>query len=85
MAIITKLVGCGLPARMLGMSWRDSAVLGFGMVSRGEVTMVVALLALNQGPHCAASLCSTGTHGLVNHYRDPVGTMKFVVEIIFWR
>lgn len=41
-AIVTMLVGCGLPA---SMSWRDSTVLGFGMVPRGEV----ALLALNQG------------------------------------
>jgi len=48
-AIITKLVGCGLPAKAMGMSWRDSTVLGFGMVPRGEVAMIVALLALNQG------------------------------------
>ncbi len=48
-AIVTKLVGCSLPAKALGMSWRESMVLGFGMVPRGEVAMIVALLALNQG------------------------------------
>ncbi len=48
-AIVTKLVGCGLPAKALGMNWRDSTVLGFGMVPRGEVAMIVALIALNQG------------------------------------
>jgi len=48
-AIITKLVGCGVPARLLGMSTRDSLIVGFGMAPRGEVAMIVALLALNQG------------------------------------
>lgn len=48
-AIITKLAGCGIPARLLGMSTRDSLVVGFGMAPRGEVAMIVALLALNQG------------------------------------
>ena len=31
------------------MGWHDSLVVGFGMAPRGEVAMVVALLALNQG------------------------------------
>jgi Kef-type K+ transport system membrane component KefB len=48
-AIITKLVGCGLPARLMGMSTHDSLVIGFGMSPRGEVAMIVALIALNQG------------------------------------
>ena len=30
-AIITKVVGCGLPARLLGMTTRDSLIVGFGM------------------------------------------------------
>lgn len=48
-AILTKLLGCGLPARVLGMNSRDALVIGFGMSPRGEVAMIVALLALNQG------------------------------------
>ena len=48
-AVITKLLGCGLPAKAMGMNWRDAATLGFGMAPRGEVAMIVALLALNQG------------------------------------
>lgn len=46
-AIITKVIGCGLPAKLLGMSWRDSMILGFGMSPRGEVAMIVALLGLS--------------------------------------
>ncbi len=48
-AIATKVVGCAVPARLVGMGWHDSLVVGFGMAPRGEVAMVVALLALNQG------------------------------------
>jgi Kef-type K+ transport system membrane component KefB len=46
--IITKVVGCGLPARLLGMNWRDSAAVGFGMTPRGEVAMIVALIGLDR-------------------------------------
>jgi len=48
-AVISKLLGCGLPARWTGSSWQDAWIIGLGMVPRGEVAMVVALLALNAG------------------------------------
>jgi Kef-type K+ transport system membrane component KefB len=48
-AMVTKVVGCGVPARFFGYSWRDAAVIGFGMAPRGEVAMIVALIGLNAG------------------------------------
>ncbi len=48
-AVLTKVLACGIPARLQGLSWRDSWVVGFGMAPRGEVVMVIALLGLNQG------------------------------------
>jgi len=48
-AIITKVVGCGLPAKLYGMSWKDSSIVGVGMAPRGEVGMIIALIGLNQG------------------------------------
>lgn len=48
-AVVTKVVGCYLPARVQGMSHKDSLVIGFGMSPRGEVAMIVALLGLNAG------------------------------------
>jgi Kef-type K+ transport system membrane component KefB len=48
-AIVTKLVGCGLPAKLMGMSTKDSLIVGFGMAPRGEVAMIVALIGLQQG------------------------------------
>lgn len=41
-AIITKIVGCGLGAKLTGFDWSDSLSIGLGMVSRGEVALIVA-------------------------------------------
>jgi len=48
-AMLTKLAGCSLPARLFGYSWHEAAVIGFGMAPRGEVAMIVALIGLNAG------------------------------------
>ena len=48
-AIITKLIGGGLGARIGGMSWRPALTVGAGMVSRGEVALVLAGAALSAG------------------------------------
>jgi Kef-type K+ transport system membrane component KefB len=41
-AIITKIVGCGVGAKLMGFSKEDSLRIGVGMVSRGEVALIVA-------------------------------------------
>ncbi|MFQ5801143.1 MAG: cation:proton antiporter, partial [Candidatus Hydrothermarchaeales archaeon] len=48
-AILTKLIGCAVPAMIQGLSTKDSLTIGFGMVPRGEVAMIIALIGLNQG------------------------------------
>jgi Kef-type K+ transport system membrane component KefB len=45
-ALASKFLGCGVTARLAGMSNRDSAIIGTGMVPRGEVAMIVALIGL---------------------------------------
>lgn len=47
-AILTKVIGCGIPARLYGMSFKDSLIVGFGMAPRGEVAMIIALIGLDQ-------------------------------------
>jgi Kef-type K+ transport system membrane component KefB len=47
-ALLTKAIGCGIPAKLSGMSWKDSLITGIGMVPRGEVAMIVALIGLDQ-------------------------------------
>lgn len=46
-AIVTKFVGCGLGARKLGA--RSAAVVGVGMIPRGEVGIIVASIGLTSG------------------------------------
>jgi Kef-type K+ transport system membrane component KefB len=48
-AFLSKFIGCGITARLTGINNRDSLVIGVGMAPRGEVAMVIALLALNRG------------------------------------
>ena len=48
-AVLTKVIGCYIPARLQGMSKKDSKIVGFGMSPRGEVAMIVALIGLNAG------------------------------------
>ena len=43
-AVVTKLVGCGLAA--WGLGWRSAGQVGMGMVPRGEVGIVVAQIGL---------------------------------------
>lgn len=48
-AILTKIIGCGLGARMMGFNWSDSLSVGLGMVSRGEVALIVAQKGAQSG------------------------------------
>lgn len=41
-AILTKIVGCGMGARLMGFPLYDAVSIGLGMVSRGEVALIVA-------------------------------------------
>ena len=41
-AIVTKAIGCGLFARLFGFTTKESIRVGAGMISRGEVGLIVA-------------------------------------------
>lgn len=48
-AVATKYIGCYFPAKLQGLSHKDSSIVGWGMSPRGEVAMIVALIGLNAG------------------------------------
>ena len=48
-AILTKVVGCGIGARIMGYSKEDALRIGVGMVSRGEVALIVASKGMSVG------------------------------------
>lgn len=48
-AILSKVVGCGLGARLSGFTHLESLRVGLGMVSRGEVGLIVATVGVQEG------------------------------------
>lgn len=48
-AILGKWVGAGLGARLAEFSWRESIQLGAGMISRGEVGLILASVGIAEG------------------------------------
>jgi Kef-type K+ transport system membrane component KefB len=48
-AILTKAVGCGVLARVCGFTNAESIRVGVGMISRGEVGLIVASYGLTNG------------------------------------
>lgn len=48
-ALITKIIGCGLMARILKFNNMDSLKIGVGMMTRGEVALIVSQKGLAVG------------------------------------
>ena len=48
-AILTKIIGCGLGAKICGFTAREALQVGVGMVSRGEVALIVAQKGYDMG------------------------------------
>lgn len=48
-AVVSKIIGSGLGARVSGFNNLESLQLGIGMVSRGEVGLIVGAFALGEG------------------------------------
>ncbi len=49
LACLTKLIGCGLGARLCGFSWTSSSVIGTGMIARGEMGLITAQIGHQAG------------------------------------
>lgn len=58
-AIVTKLIGSGLGARLTGFNMSSSVVIGAGMISRGEVALIITTIGLQ-------------SHLLVEAYYTPI-------------
>ena len=48
-AVVTKLFGCGLPAMLFLKDRKKSMQVGIGMISRGEVGLIVAGIGVTSG------------------------------------
>lgn len=50
LALLSKIVGCGVPMLRFRSNWRDALKVGIGMTPRGEVALIVALIGLQMTP-----------------------------------
>jgi Kef-type K+ transport system membrane component KefB len=57
LAIVSKVIGCGLP--LLGEDWATVFRVGIGMMPRGEVALIVALVGLQ------SNIVSQSTYAIV--------------------
>ncbi len=47
--LLTKILGCGIAARLCKFNWNESFKIGVGMMNRGEVALIVAQKGLAVG------------------------------------
>ena len=48
-AMISKVIGCGLVAKACKFKWMDCLKIGVGMMTRGEVALIITNKGLNMG------------------------------------
>ena len=49
LAILSKVIGCGIPALITGFNGIGSWRVGIGMLPRGEVALIIAGIGLSRG------------------------------------
>ena len=47
--LVSKIIGCGTASKLLGYNFNDSLKIGVGMMTRGEVALIVAQRGLSVG------------------------------------
>ena len=48
-ALLSKIIGCGLVSKCFGYKWTDCLKIGIGMMTRGEVALIITNKGLNLG------------------------------------
>lgn len=74
-AILSKIIGCGLPAKFFGISLKESALVGYGMVPRGEIALIIAAAG-------AATLDAMGNPILSTNEYTIIASMAFLTTVI---
>ncbi len=78
--LLSKIIGCGSISKMMGMSWGDSAKIGTGMMTRGEVALIVAQRGLAAGMMDEAYFTSVILLIMVSSIITPV-ILKFLYDV----
>jgi Kef-type K+ transport system membrane component KefB len=71
-AVLSKIIGCGLGALASGFSPRDSIRVGVGMLPRAEIALVIAAIGVKAGIATPALLSVTITIVLITTLVTPM-------------
>ena len=71
-AVVTKLFGCGLPAMFFLKSKAQGMRVGIGMISRGEVGLIVAGVGVTAGILTSEVYSTISNHGSSNNIITPI-------------
>lgn len=74
-AIATKMLGCGVGARIFGASKKESLAVGFGMVPRGEIALIIALYGLTAVAPDGSPLLTAAQYSIIS-------AMAFLTTVI---
>lgn len=74
-AALTKVVGCGIPAMLSGMNLKESFAIGWGMVPRGEIALIIALLGVTMVDASGKPILDSAEYTII-------ASMAFVSTII---
>ncbi len=77
-AVLGKFIGCGLGARLFGLSWEDSALVGIGMGGRGSLELAVLTFGLNAGLIDQGIFASVITVSMLTALTTPVFFKSYI-------
>ena len=72
LAVVSKLVGSWVAAVPLGASWRGGLLMGAGMVPRGEVGLIIALIGKQQNLLDEAAFTACAIMALLTTFVAPL-------------
>ena len=78
--LLSKVIGCGGISRIMGLDWGDSAKVGVGMMTRGEVALIVAQRGLAAGMMGEAYFTAVILLIIVSSILTPV-ILKFLYDV----
>ncbi len=78
--LLSKILGCGGISKLMGYSWGDAAKIGVGMMTRGEVALIVAQRGLAAGMMGTAYFTAVILLIMISSILTPV-VLKFLYDV----
>jgi Kef-type K+ transport system membrane component KefB len=75
LAVLTKIIACGLATKATGVNLKDSITVGIGMVPRGEVALIIGFIGLTTTTTAGEPILSAAEYAII-------ASMSFLTTII---